>query len=69
MAQLGAIAVWRNYKKNPSKALGDFTAALKLGYTKSIGDIYETAGVRFDFSEAYISELADFVQEELSKLG
>ena len=65
MAQLGAIAVWRNYKQNPEKALDQYESALKLGYTKSIGEIYETAGIKFDFSQAYIKELVDFVKGEL----
>lgn len=68
MAQLGAIAVWRNYKQDPEKALAQFKDALSLGYTRTIGDIYQTAGIRFDFSESYITELATFVQEELAKL-
>ncbi len=69
MAQLGAIAVWRNYKNDPEKALKDFKAALELGYTRSIGDIYATAGIRFDFSESYLKELAAFVQSELDQLS
>jgi len=68
MAQLGAIAVWRNYKKNPEDALNKYEAALRLGYTKSIPEIYKTAGVKFDFSQAYVKELADFVKSELDKL-
>lgn len=68
MAQLGAIAVWRNYKKNPEETLNKYLEALKLGYTKSIGEIYETAGIKFDFSQNYVRELADFVKEELRKL-
>ena len=36
MAQLGAIAVWRNYKQHPEKALNQYIEALKLGYTKPI---------------------------------
>ena len=68
MAQLGAIAVWRNYKQNPEKALEQYEGALKLGYTATIGDIYKTAGVKFDFSTEYIKELASFVQEELKRL-
>lgn len=63
-AQLGAIAVWRNYKTNPAKAVDDYKKALSLGYTKSIPEIYEAAGVKFDFSPAYIKELMDFVKEE-----
>lgn len=69
IAQLGAIAVWKNYKENPEKALTQYLAALSLGYTKPINEIYETAGIKFDFSAAYVKELATFVKEELEKLG
>ncbi|WP_442795104.1 M3 family oligoendopeptidase [Pelobium manganitolerans] len=68
IAQLGAIAVWKNYKENPEKALANYIAALKLGYTKSIKEIYKTAGIEFNFSSAYIKELVLFVQNELKKL-
>lgn len=68
MAQLGAIAVWRNYRKNPQQALDQYDAALRLGYTKPIGKLYEAAGVRFDFSREYVKELVDFVREELARL-
>ncbi len=68
MAQLGAIAVWRNYKRNPEKALDDYEAALRLGYTKSIPEIYKTAGIEFNFSQGYVKELAEFVKSELDKI-
>ena len=68
MAQLGAIAVWRNYKQKGSVALDEYKAALKLGYTKSIGEIYNQAGIKFDFSADYIKELASFIMKELSLL-
>lgn len=68
IAQLGALGVWKNSMTNFQKAIDDYKAALSLGYTKSIPEIYETAGIRFDFTEAYLKELADFVQVELSKL-
>ncbi len=68
-AQLGAIAVWRNYKLNPEKALMDYEKALKLGYTRSIPEIYEAAGIQFDFSKPYIKELMSFVQSEIVKLN
>jgi oligoendopeptidase F len=67
-AQLGAIAVWRNFMKDQEKALDQYEAALKLGYTRSIKEIYETAGVSFDFSEKYVSELAKFLDEQLGVL-
>jgi len=69
MAQLGAIAVWKNYKENPEKGLEQYLDALKLGYTKPITEIYETAGIKFDFSADYVKELVEFVKEQLNKLG
>jgi oligoendopeptidase F len=68
MAQLGAISVWRNYKNDPKKGLDGYLAALKLGYTKTIKEIYEAANIKFDFSKAYIAELMDFVKAELAEL-
>ena len=68
MAQLGAVAVWKNYKENPGKALEDYQKALKLGYTQPIPEVYEAAGIRFDFSQEYIRELMSFVKAELEKL-
>ncbi len=69
IAQLGAIAVWKNYKENPEKGLSNYMEALKLGYTKDMKTIYETAGIEFNFSSDYIKELMDFVKSELDKLG
>jgi oligoendopeptidase F len=68
IAQLGAIAVWKNYKENPEIGLKKYLEALKLGYTKTIKEIYETAGIEFNFSAAYVKELAEFIKEELAKL-
>ncbi len=69
MAQLGAIAMWRSYKQLGEQGLDNYMNALKLGYTKTIGEIYETAGIKFDFSASYVKELADFIKEELEKLN
>ena len=69
IAQLGAIAIWKNYKENPEKALQQYLDALSLGYSKPINEIYETAGIKFDFSIGYVEELVSFVKDELQKLG
>lgn len=63
-AQLGAIAVWKNYRENPSQTISHYLNALKMGYTASIGEIYEAAGIRFDFSDEYVKELSAFVLRE-----
>ncbi len=68
IAQLGAVAVWKNYKENPEKGMQGYLNALKLGYTQPIPEVYEAANIRFDFSRGYIKELMQFVQEELASL-
>ncbi len=68
MAQLGAIGVWRNYKQHPQQGLEGYLNALKLGYTAPISEIYAAANIPFDFSKDYITELMNFVREELEGL-
>jgi oligoendopeptidase F len=65
IAQIGALGIWKNYKENPQQALEQYKAALKLGYTKSIPKIYETAGLSFDFSSESIKNLTHLLREEL----
>lgn len=68
IAQLAAIAMWKQYKHNKEQALDNYVKALSLGYTKPLKALYDTAGIRFDFSPAYVKELADFVQSEIDQL-
>ena len=67
-AQLGAIALWRQYRENPEQAVAAFTRAMRLGNTRSIRDIYAEAGIRFDFSQEYVRDLGTFVRGEMEKL-
>lgn len=67
-AQLGAIAVWKNFIENPQTGVQHYLNALKLGYTKTIPEIYEAAGIKFDFSKAYIQQLSDFLNKEYQKV-
>ncbi len=65
IAQLGAIAIWKNFKQDKKQALEQYKKALKMGYTSPIPEVYKAAGIKFDFSDAYIQELMDFVKAEL----
>jgi oligoendopeptidase F len=68
MAQLGALAIYRNYRQNPEKAIKQYDDFLKLGYSKPVRELYETAGIKFDFSGDYIAGLVEFVRQELASL-
>ncbi|MEZ2441852.1 M3 family oligoendopeptidase [Chitinophaga sp. RCC_12] len=68
IAQLGAIAMWKQFKENKAQALDNYVQALSLGNTKTLPELYKAAGIKFDFSPAYVKELADFVKEEIEKI-
>ena len=68
IAQLGALQLWRNYKANPTETLNQYMAALAKGGTRTLPELYATAGIRFDFSDATIQQLSQFVNQEIDQL-
>ena len=69
IAQLGAIGMWMQFKNNSEKALDNYCTALSLGATKTLPELYTTAGLKFDFSPAQIKVLMEFVKEEMDRLN
>ncbi|MEZ4988448.1 MAG: M3 family oligoendopeptidase [Saprospiraceae bacterium] len=65
IAQLGAIAIWKHYRSHPAQTVERYRTALRLGYTRSISEIYQTAGIEFNFSREYVHELGQFVKAEI----
>ena len=65
IAQLGAIGMWKQFKLNKEEALNNYCNALSLGGTKTLPQLFETAGLKFDFSPNTIKELMDFVKQEM----
>jgi len=68
IAQLGAIAIWKQYRQNTKKALDRYEKALQLGYSVIIPEVYRNAGIDFNFSREYVRELMKFVSDELDEL-
>ena len=68
IAQLGAIGLWKQFKQNPENAVNNYVNALRLGGTKTLPELFKTAGLQFDFSPEAIKELMEFVKTELDTL-
>ncbi|MDE1193507.1 MAG: M3 family oligoendopeptidase [Arachidicoccus sp.] len=68
IAQLGAIGLWMQYQQNPEKALQNYINALSLGGIKTLPELFNAAGLKFDFSPTHIKTLMDFVNDEMEKL-
>jgi oligoendopeptidase F len=68
IAQLGAIAIWKNYKENPRETIHSYKSALSRGYSMTLPELYKLAGIQFDFSPDYIRTLGSFVQNEINAI-
>jgi oligoendopeptidase F len=68
IAQLGAIGLWQQYKKDPDAAINNYIKALDLGGTRTLPELFEAAGLHFNFSPQHISGLMKFVKGELDEI-
>lgn len=69
IAQLGAIGLWMQYKKDPKAALDHYMESLSKGGTLTLPELYQTAGLEFNFSPGHIKQLMQFVKDEMKMLG
>ena len=68
IAQLGALQVWANSKRDKVKALADYKKSLSLGGSRPLPELFAAAGCKFEFSAATIKPLIELVRSELAKL-
>lgn len=68
IAQLGALQIWRNSLHDPQAALRDYRAALALGGTRPLPELFAAAGAQLAFDTAHVAELVQFVEEQIGEL-
>ena len=68
IAQLGALQVWANSKKDKQRALNDYKKSLALGGGRPLPELFSEAGCKFDFSQKTVQPLVKLVESELAKL-
>jgi oligoendopeptidase F len=68
IAQLGALQLWMKAKQDPHGALAGYRAALALGGTRPLPELFAAAGIAFDFSPKTLGPLIAAVGEELRAL-
>jgi oligoendopeptidase F len=65
LAQLGALQVWRNALADQAGAVKRYRAALALGNTRPLPELYAAAGARLAFDRETVGELAQLVASHL----
>ncbi|MCG3180699.1 MAG: hypothetical protein BIFFINMI_03062 [Phycisphaerae bacterium] len=68
IAQVGALQLWRNARADRRRALADYRRALALGGSRPLPELWEAAGLRFDFTEKTLRPLIDMVKADLAQL-
>ena len=68
IAQLGALQVWANSRRDKVKALADYKSALALGGSRPLPELFSAAGCKFQFDAATIRPLIQLAGAELKQL-
>jgi oligoendopeptidase F len=68
IAQLGALQVWMNSKRNKAGALQAYKRALALGNSSPLPKLFAAAGCKFEFSEATVRPLTNMIREQLKAM-
>ncbi len=65
IAQLGAVQVWRNAKKDEKQAVQQYRQALRLGGTRGLKELFATAGIQLAFDSNHVAGLMQLIEQEL----
>ncbi|MDR1812173.1 MAG: M3 family metallopeptidase, partial [Candidatus Fibromonas sp.] len=65
IAQLGALQVYANAKKDSDIAVQNLIKAERLGSSKPLPELFNVAGIKFDFSPKTIEPLALMIWDEM----
>jgi len=69
IAQLGALQVWANSRRDKAEALRAYQQALALGGSRPLPELFQAAGCRLEFTAKTIRPLVELVKAELAKLN
>ena len=68
IAQLGALQLWQTHRKNPEKALKDYSNAMELGNTKTLPDLFAAAELKLGFDEKHLQSLIAEVEIAMTEI-
>lgn len=69
IAQLGALQLWVKYLADATEAVADYRAALALGNSRPLPELFKRAGLNFAFDQEMLRPLADELERNLTAQG
>lgn len=67
IAQLGALQLWVRFLEDPRGAIEGYRRALALGGARPLPELFEAAGIRFDFTPETLRPAMQAIARELEK--
>lgn len=68
LAQLGAVQVWRNARRDQAGAVAAYRRGLALGGTRTLPELYAAAGARFAFDTTTVREVVELIESVIDEL-
>lgn len=68
IAQLGAIQLYANYRRDARRAITEYKQALSLGGSRPLPELFRAAGLQFDFSPLRIAKTWEQVAKDMAEL-
>jgi oligoendopeptidase F len=68
LAQLGAVQVWQNARRDQASAVTSYRRALSLGGTVSLPELFRTAGARFAFDAGTLRSAVSLIESVITEL-
>jgi oligoendopeptidase F len=68
LAQLGAVQVWANARRDQKKAVANYRNALGLGATVPLPQLFAAAGAKFAFDAGTLKEAIDLMEDVIGEM-
>lgn len=68
IAQIGALALWRDFREEPGRTLDRYREALSLGGSRPLPELFAAAGLQFDPRGEQLADLMDLIRTGLAEL-
>lgn len=65
IAQLGAVELWAESRRDYTRAVENYIGGLSLGAQRSLPELFRATGLRFDFSQPWVSYLGAVLADEI----
>tara|TARA_Y100001934_G_C12344147_1_gene771860 strand:+ start:754 stop:2436 length:1683 start_codon:yes stop_codon:yes gene_type:complete len=68
IAQLGALQLWLQYRKNPQTALDNYAKSMRLGGSRPLPELFQAGEMSFDLGNSTVQGPIDAVRAQLDEL-